>query len=83
MLVQTRRELVELAAQLRAVGYEPALGRSIGGDDFQASVARDVRNVLRDARSELSDLARDAGEPVPRQKGPRLLAPPSCDGGAA
>ena len=62
VLVQTRRELVELDAQLRAVGYESALGLSIGSDDFQMAVARDVRTVLRDARSESSDLAADGGD---------------------
>jgi hypothetical protein len=77
VLVQTRRELVALAAQLRAVGCEPALGRSIGDDDFQGSVARDVRNVLRDARSELSDIARDAGDLCTVNGGTRLLAPPT------
>jgi len=74
-LVQARRELVQLSAQLRAVGYEPAIGGSIGGDDFQASVARDVRNVLRHARSELSDVARSAGDLCPAEVGARLLAP--------
>jgi hypothetical protein len=48
----------------------------MGGDDFQASVARDVRNVLRQARSELADLARDAGDLCPADVGARLLAPP-------
>ena len=79
VLVQTRRELVELAAQLRAVGYEPASDGSTGGDDFQVSVARDVRNVLRDARSELSDLARDAGDLYPGGTGTRLLTPPTVE----
>ena len=79
VLVQTRRELVELAAQLRAVGYEPASDGSIGGDDFQVSVARDVRNVLRDARSDLSDLARDAGDLYPGGTGTRLLTPPTVE----
>lgn len=79
VLVQTRRELVELAAQLRAVGYEPASDQSIGADDFQVSVARDVRNVLRDARSELSDLARDAGDLYPGDTGTRLLTPPTVE----
>src|SRR6187549_1615004 len=75
VLVQARRELVQLSAQLRAVGYEPAIGGSIGGDDFQASVARDVRDVLRHARSELSDVARGAGDLCPADVGARLLAP--------
>ena len=46
VLVQTRRELVQLSAQLRAVGYETTLGRSSGGDDFQVSVARAVPVLL-------------------------------------
>ena len=75
VLVQTRRELVQLSAQLRAVGYETTLGRSVGGDDFQVSVARDVRNVLRDARSELADLSKDAANLWPAGEEPRLLAP--------
>ena len=79
VLVQTRRELAELAAQLRAVGYEPASDGSTGGDDFQMSVARDVRNVLRDARSDLSDLARDAGDLYPGGTGTRLLTPPTVE----
>ena len=75
VLVQTRRELVQLSAQLRAVGYETTLGRSTGGDDFQVSVARDVRNVLRDARSELANLSEDAANLWPAGEEPRLLAP--------
>ncbi len=75
VLVQTRRELVELSAQLRAVGFETTLGRSIGGDDFQVSVARDVRNVLREARSELANLSEDAANLWPAGEEPRLLAP--------
>jgi hypothetical protein len=75
VLVQTRRELVELSAQLRAVGCETTLGRSIGGDDFQVSVARDVRNVLRDARSELANLSEEAASLWPVGEEPRRLAP--------
>ena len=75
VLVQTRRELVELSAQLRAVGCETTLGRSMGGDDFQVSVARDVRNVLRDARSELASLSDNAANLRPAGEEPRLLAP--------
>jgi hypothetical protein len=75
--MQTRRELVGLAAQLRAVGYETAPGRSSSGDDFQALVSRDVRNVLRDARSELSDLVKDAGDLCPGGGETRLLASPT------
>ena len=76
VLVQTRRELVELDAQLRAVGYESALGPSLGGDDFQVAVARDIRTVLRDAQSELSDLATDAGNRSATGSGTAIPAPP-------
>src|SRR5436190_4804492 len=65
VLVQTRRELVDLDTQLQVIGYESGLGPSIGSDDFQMAVARDIHNVLRDAGSEMSDLATDAGEQFP------------------
>src|SRR5262245_15382292 len=77
VLVQTRRELVELDAQLQAVGYESALGPSIGSDDFQMAVARDIRNVLRDAGSEMSSLTTDAGDQFPGGVQTGLLAPPT------
>ena len=78
VLVRTRHELASLTAQVRAAGCEPALGQSdqsIVGDDFQVSAARDVRDVLRDARSELADLSKGAGNPGPAAEEPRLLAP--------
>jgi hypothetical protein len=78
VLVRTRHELASLTAQVRAAGCEPALGQSdqsIVGDDFQVSAARDVRDVLRDARSELADLSKGAGNLGPAAEEPRLLAP--------
>jgi hypothetical protein len=68
VLVRTRQELVTLTAQVRAAGCEALPGQSdqsILGEDFQPSAARDVRNVLRDARSELQDLSRDVVSPLP------------------
>jgi hypothetical protein len=56
VIVRTRHELVTLTAQVRAAGCETA-------DTFQRSAARDVRSVLRDARSDVSTLSRDLPNP--------------------
>jgi hypothetical protein len=66
VVVRTRHELVALGAQVRAAGCETAPGQSDPSgtdDDFQLAAARDVRGVLRDARSELLDVSRDAANP--------------------
>ena len=78
VLVRTRHELATLTAQVRAAGCEPAQEQSrqsIVGDDFQLSAARDVRDVLRDARSELDDLSKEAVTSWPTGEEPRLLPP--------
>ena len=77
VLVRTRQELAALTAQVRAAGCEPPgqSGPPIVSDDFQVSAARDVRDVLRDARSELADLSKEAVNLWPSAEEPRLLAP--------
>jgi hypothetical protein len=63
VLLRTRHELVALTAQVQAAGCgalpsepdEPTVG-----GEFQLSAARDVRGVLREARSDLLTLSRDA-----------------------
>ncbi|HEU4887029.1 MAG TPA: hypothetical protein VFV49_04020, partial [Thermoanaerobaculia bacterium] len=78
VLVRTRHELVALTAQVRAAGCEAAPAesdQSIGGGDSQLSPARDVRNLLRDARSELLNLSRDPANLGPAGEEPQRLAP--------
>jgi hypothetical protein len=77
VLVRTRHELAALTAQVRAAGCEPPSGESgppIVSDDFQVSAARDVRDVLRDARSELADLSKEAVNLWPAGEQPLLPA---------
>lgn len=56
VVVRTRHQLVSLTAQVRAAGCESP-------DTFQRSAVSDVRNVLRDARSDLRSLSRELPNP--------------------
>ena len=78
VLVRTRHELVALTAQVQAAGCEASpsqTGPPVVGDEFQLSAAREVRGVLRDARTELNTLSRDATNFWPSENEVRLPAP--------
>jgi len=63
VVVRTRHQLIALSAQVQVAGCEASPGQPdepILGDEYQLSMARDVRSVLRDARAELVTLSRDA-----------------------
>ena len=78
VLVRTRHELVALTAQVQAAGCEAPPSQPAPeavGDQFQLSAAREVRGVLRDARTELNTLSRDATNFWPSENEARLPAP--------